>query len=184
MTGDAPISAALGSVRYIYIYMTRVDPCIKCTKVSWRRVKWPRPSWIRKTFCLFVESCRVAAPFRGSTSVVFSGLLSACILLSVFYCPTPLIWCPVILSPLARSPHVLPALSRLLRSCPLSFRPGGLWEPLRVGFVLPRCEKPRKLRGFARSGCNLRCCLVPQPRGNLSTRPLEEKPGSLLAFVP
>ena len=36
-------------------------------EVSWRRVKWPRPSWVRKDLCQFVESSWVASLFRGST---------------------------------------------------------------------------------------------------------------------
>ena len=53
-------------------------------EVSWRRVKWPRPSWIRKDFCQFVVSCRVAALVRGTISLVLSCRLFSCPLLS---CP-------------------------------------------------------------------------------------------------
>ena len=57
------------------LYRLEWTRALNAREVSCRRLKWPRPSWIRQTFCTFVEPCREAAPFR---SIDFSPLVSSC----------------------------------------------------------------------------------------------------------
>ena len=59
----------------INLYILEWTRALNAREVSCRRLKWPRPSWIRQTFCTFVEPCREAAPFR---SIDFSPLVSSC----------------------------------------------------------------------------------------------------------
>ena len=110
-----------------FLYRLEWTRALNAREVSCRRLKWPRPSWIRQTFCTFVEPCREAAPFR---SIDFSPLVSSCraspgLLLSylmlasvalVFSCLgfscLRLLWSPLVVSPVVLSSLVLvPACS-------------------------------------------------------------------------
>ena len=110
-----------------FLYRLEWTRALNARNVSCRRLKWLRPSWIRQTFCTFVEPCREAAPFR---SIDFSPLVSSCrvspclvlsylVLASVafvfsclgFSC-LRLLWSPLVVSPLVLSSLVLvPACS-------------------------------------------------------------------------
>ena len=109
------------------LYRLEWTRALNAREVSCRRLKWPRPSWIRQTFCTFVEPCREAAPFR---SIDFSPLVSSCraspaLILSylvlasvalVFSCLgfscLRLLWSPLVVSPVVLSSLVLvPACS-------------------------------------------------------------------------
>ena len=111
------------------LYRLEWTRALNAREVSCRRLKWPRPSWIRQTFCTFVEPCREAAPFR---SIHFSPLVSSCraspgpgLILSylvlasvalVFSCLgfscLRLLWSPLVVSPVVLSSLVLvPACS-------------------------------------------------------------------------
>ena len=100
---------------------------LNAREVSCRRLKWPRPSWIRQTFCTFVEPCREAAPFwsidfsplvsscRASPGLILSYLVLASVAL-VFSCLgfscLRLLWSPLVVSPLVLSSLVfVPACS-------------------------------------------------------------------------
>ena len=115
-----------GSAPY-FLYRLEWTRALNAREVSCRRRKWPRPSWIRQTFCPFVEPCREAAPFR---SIDFSPLVSSCrvspcLVLSylvlasvalVFSCVgfscLRILWSPLVVSPLVLSALVLvPACS-------------------------------------------------------------------------
>ena len=132
-----------GGMRDIYIYILEWTRALNAREVSCRRLKWPRPSWIRQTFCTFVEPCREAAPFR---SIHFSPLLSSCraspgpilsylVLASValvfsclgFSC-LRLLWSPLVVSPVVLSALVL------VPACSLGFFPalvpGRSWQLL------------------------------------------------------
>ena len=119
-----------------HIYILEWTRALNAREVSCRRLKWPRPSWIRQTFCTFVEPCREAAPFR---SIHFSPLVSSChvspclvlsslVLASValvfsclgFSC-LRLLWSPLVVSPVVVSALVL------VPACSL----GASWKPLR-----------------------------------------------------
>ena len=109
------------------LYRLEWTRALNAREATCRRLKWPRPSWIRQTFCTFVESCREASPFR---SIHFSPLVSSCrvspcLVLSylvlasgalVFSCLgfscLRLLWSPLVASPLVLSSLVLvPACS-------------------------------------------------------------------------
>ena len=118
----------------IYIYILEWTRALNAREVSCRRLKWPRPSWIRQAFCTFVESCREAAPFRSiHTSPLWSPLVVCPLVLSylvlasvalVFSCLgfscLRLLWSPLVVSPLVLSSLVL--VQRAL---------GASWKPLR-----------------------------------------------------
>ena len=129
------------------IYILEWTRALNAREVRCRRLKWPRPSWIRQTFCTFVEPCREAAPFR---SIHFSPLVSSCrvspgLLVSylvpasvalVFSCLgfscLRLLWSPLVVSPFVLSSLVLvPACSLwgLLGSL-FGASGGSFWGPL------------------------------------------------------
>ena len=62
---------------YIYSYINILEwtRALNAREVSCRRLKWLRPSWIRQTFCAFVEPCSEAATFRSRH---FSPRVSSC----------------------------------------------------------------------------------------------------------
>ena len=119
-------TSAPGPAPYL-LYRLEWTRALNAREVSCRRRKCPRPSWIRQTFCTFVEPCREAAPFR---SIDFSPLVSSCraspgliwsylVLASValvfsclgFSC-LRLLWSPLVVSPVVLSSLVLvPACS-------------------------------------------------------------------------
>ena len=127
--GPGRVAAPTNAPRPAPCFMYRLEwtRALNAREVSCRRLKWPRPSWIRQTFCTFVEPCREAAPFR---SIHFSPLVSSCrvspclvlsyfVLASVafvfsclgFFC-LRLLWSPLVVSPLVLSSLVLvPACS-------------------------------------------------------------------------
>ena len=110
-----------------FLYRLEWTRALNAREVSCRRLKWPRPSWIRQTFCTFVESRREAAPFRsiGFSPLVSSCRASPCLVLSylvlasaalVFSCLgfscLRLLWSPLVVSPVVLSSLVLvPACS-------------------------------------------------------------------------
>ena len=75
--GPGRVAAPTNAPRPAPCFMYRLEwtRALNAREVSCRRLKWPRPSWIRQTFCTFVEPCREAAPFR---SIHFSPLVSSC----------------------------------------------------------------------------------------------------------
>ena len=107
---------------HIYIYILEWTRALNAREVSCRRLKWPRPSWIRQTFCTFVEPCREAAPFwsidfsplvsscRASPGLILSYLVLASVAL-VFSCLgfscLRLLWSPLVVSPVVLSSLVL-----------------------------------------------------------------------------
>ena len=117
-----PVRSLRGLRRVLCIDILEWTRALNAREVSCRRLKWPRPSWIRQTFCTFVEPCREAAPCR---SMHFSPLLSSCraspgpilsylVLAAValvcsclgFAC-LRLLWSPLIVSPVVLSSLVL-----------------------------------------------------------------------------
>ena len=125
--GASPPPRMPRTPRRFFLYRLEWTRALNAREVSCRRLKWPRPSWIRQTFCTFVEPCREAAPFR---SIDFSPLVSSCrvspcLVLSylvlasdafVFSCLgfscLRLLWSPLVVSPLVLSSLVLvPACS-------------------------------------------------------------------------
>ena len=128
--GVAAIARA-PSPRTYSLYRLEWTRALNAREVSCRRLKWLRPSWIRQTFCTFVEPCREAAPFR---SIHFSPLVSSCraspglilsylVLASValvcsclgFSC-LRLLWSPLVVSPVVLSSLVLVPVWGLLGS--------------------------------------------------------------------
>ena len=61
---------------YLYIYLYESGPVhLNAREVSWRRVKWTRPSWIGK---VLLSVCCLVLPLVLS-SVVLSPLVSSCL---------------------------------------------------------------------------------------------------------
>ena len=127
--GPGPVAAmpnAPNPAPYL-LYRLEWTRALNAREVSCRRLKWPRPSWIRQTFCTFVEPCREAAPFRSidlspmvsscraSPGLILSYLVLASVAL-VFSCLgfscLRLLWSPLVVSPVVLSSLVLvPACS-------------------------------------------------------------------------
>ena len=126
--GASPhLRSTRGLRRVLCIDILEWTRALNAREVSCRRRKCQRPTWIRQTFCTFVEPCREAAPFR---SIDFSPLVSSCraspaLILSylvlasvalVFSCLgfscLRLLWSPLVVSPFVLSSLVLvPACS-------------------------------------------------------------------------
>ena len=71
----AALGPLLGRPGGYLLYRLEWTRALNAREVSCRRLKWPRPSWIRQTFCTFAEPCREAAPFRSRHC---SPLVSSC----------------------------------------------------------------------------------------------------------
>ena len=144
------------SPRTLFLYRLEWTRALNAREVSWIRVKWSLAQWLRKTFCQFVETCRVISSLAPLVCLVvcLASLVSSC-------------------KPLSGLRGSLEALLG-----PSWSRPGSLLEPF--GTPWPLLAAPGPLLGASRAALGTSWASLGPPSG--SSWPLLGCPEGLLGL--